>query len=185
MTVRAKISLPNTWECQLSYITRTWSVLKLFNFSRSCLSYTSLSESSDVPFEMFQFTLLTSFILFFCLYINSHPNLLFLFSMSIKQNWWQDSPPGRNYTSFELWPVFLTFGTTTGFVTNIIDPFIYLCGWSDTELMRNFRDSSKTGEMRVAEKEIISQIKLSLFLSSTDYARIFIFYWNLIEASFI
>lgn len=39
--------------------------------------------------------------------------------------------------------------------------------------------------MQVAEKEIISQIKLSLFLSSTDYARIFIFYWNLIEASFI
>lgn len=121
----------------------------------------------------------------FFLLVYSHPNLLFLFSMSIKQNWWQDSPPGRNYTSFELWPVFLTFGTTTGFVTNIIDPFRYLCGWSDTELMRNFKDSSKTGEMRVAEKEIISQIKLSLFLSCTDYARIFIFYWNLIEASFI
>ena len=39
-----------------------------------------------------------------------------------------DSSPSGNYTSFELWPVFLTL-STPGFVKNIFYPLRYLCSW--------------------------------------------------------
>lgn len=39
-----------------------------------------------------------------------------------------DLSPSGNYTSFELWPVFLTL-STPGFVKNTIYPSRHLCAW--------------------------------------------------------
>jgi len=56
-----------------------------------------------------------------------------------------DSSPCGNYTSFELWPMFLTLNTP-GFVKNIIYPLRYLCGryWDRiNEKLQRFEQSRK------------------------------------------
>lgn len=56
-----------------------------------------------------------------------------------------DLSPGRNYTSFELWPMFLTI-KTPGFIRNSIYPQRYLCGcywdWINEKLQR-FKQSRR------------------------------------------
>lgn len=80
-----------------------------------------------------------------------------------------DSSPSGNYTSFELWPMFLTLNTP-GFVKNIIYPLRYLCGryWDRIyEELQRFEQ----GEIWVVVNctEIISKIKLSLCIFCRFY----------------
>lgn len=89
-----------------------------------------------------------------------------------------DSPPGGNYTSFELWPMFLTL-STPGFVKNIIYPLRYsFVVGIGTELMSNFilfkQSRRDAGGGKVHGNYFPN--KTFLCLSSTDDARYFFLY---------
>lgn len=88
-----------------------------------------------------------------------------------------DSSPGGNYTSFELWPMFLTLNTP-GFVKNIIYPLRYLCGQYRDQINEKLQRFEQSRRDVSGEKctEIISKIKLSLCISSVDYTGYFILY---------
>lgn len=119
---------------------------------------------------------------YFFLLIPSLPNLLFSFSVFIKQKWWQIHLP------VEITHL-LNSGQCSSPSTLLALLKISFTLWdtcvvsTETELMRNFKGLSKAGKMWMAEKcmEIISKIKLSLCVCSADYTGYFIVSWNLTE----